>query len=119
MSPEHWRDNEPYLFGIDLYNHAYWWACHEELEGLWHVAGRTSEEGQFLQGVIQVAAAHLKRHAGVPEGARRLAREALDRLSTIQAPAYMGLVLEPFRRAVDDFHLSDRPSPYPFIRLEL
>lgn len=119
VSPERWRQNEPYLFGIDLYNHAYWWACHEELEGLWHVAGRTSEEGQYLQGLIQVAAAHLKRHVGAVDGARRLAAEALEHLSCVRGPLYMGLALDPFRRAVTDFHLSERPGPFPLIRLAL
>ena len=119
MDPERWRENETYLFGIDLYNFAYWWACHEELEALWHLAGRTTDEGRFLQGVIQIAAAHLRRHVGSPDGARRLAGEGLDRLSTLPSPVFMGVVLEPFRAAVAAYHLSDRPSPFPLIRLEL
>lgn len=119
MSPDRWRENEAYLFGVDLYNHAYWWACHEELEALWHLAGRVTEEGHFLQGLIQVAAAHLKRHVGAPDGARRLAGEGLAHLSTLRVPAFMGLALEPFRLAVAAAHLSDRPAPFPFIRLDL
>src|SRR5262245_4231065 len=37
--PAKWRDNDLYLHGIDLYNFAYWWECHEALEALWHAAG--------------------------------------------------------------------------------
>jgi len=59
--PAKWKENDLYLHGIDLYNFAFWWECHEALEALWHAAGHTTPTGQFLQGVIQVSAANLKR----------------------------------------------------------
>ena len=75
VPPDRWRENEDYLYGIDLYNFAYWWECHEALEGLWHLTGHRGTKAQFLQGIIQVAAANLKRHVGTLEGARRLGRD--------------------------------------------
>ena len=57
FTPEEWWDSEWYLYGIDLYNHGYWWECHEVFEGLWHAVGPDSPQGQFLQALIQVAAA--------------------------------------------------------------
>ena len=33
-----WKDNEDYLFGIDLYNYHYYWEAHEAWEGLWIAA---------------------------------------------------------------------------------
>ena len=76
VTPERWRENDVYLQGIDLYNYAYWWECHEALEGLWHLTGHEGLEAQFLQGIIQTAAANLRRFVGSPEGARRLGMAA-------------------------------------------
>ena len=118
VSPERWRENESYLHGIDLYNFAYWWECHEELEALWHLTGHQGAEAAYLQGIIQVAAANLKRHMGVPEGARRLAREAVARLASLGRPEFMGLALGPFIRAVNDYHLDEGVPRIPLISLQ-
>ena len=91
--PDRWKENAEYLYGVDLYNFAYWWECHEALEGLWHLTGHKGDEGQFLQGIILVAAAHLKRHTGFLEASRRLAREGIERLGSVGVRRYMGLEL--------------------------
>ena len=36
VDADDWRDNEPYLFGVDLYNHGFLWEAHEAWEGIWH-----------------------------------------------------------------------------------
>jgi hypothetical protein len=118
VSPERWRENETYLYGVDLYNYAYWWECHEALESLWHLTGHQGPEGSYLQGVIQVAAANLKRHMGVPEGARRLAGEAVARLAAVGKRSFMGLELGPFIRAVNDYHLDGDSPRVPLISLQ-
>jgi hypothetical protein len=118
VPPERWTENAVYLYGIDLYNFAYWWACHEELEGLWHLTGHQGREAQFLQGIIQVAAANLKRHVKEPEGARRLGGEAIRRLASVGEAVFMGLRLGPFIRAVQDYHVDEDTSAVPLIRLE-
>jgi hypothetical protein len=115
---ERWRDNAVYLHGIDLYNFAYWWECHEALEGLWHLTGHHGTEAQFLQGIIQVAAANLKRHSGSLVGARRLGGEAIQRLASVGRRAFMGLELGPFIRAVSDYHVDEDSPSVPLIRLE-
>ena len=56
-----------YLYAIDLYNYAYWWECHEVLEGLWR-AGQTTKQGNFFRALIQLAAANLKRSLGLRAG---------------------------------------------------
>jgi hypothetical protein len=116
VAPDRWKENEEYLFGVDLYNYAYWWECHEALEGLWHLTGHRGPEAQFLQGIIQVAAANLKRHTGALEGARRLAREGIGRLASV-GKAYMGLKLGPFIRAVNDYHIDEDSPSFPIITL--
>jgi hypothetical protein len=118
LPPERWRENPEYLYGIDLYNFAYWWECHESLEGLWHLTGHQGPEGMFLQGIIQVAAANLKRHVAQLEGARRLGREAVARLASVGARSYMGLEIGPFIRAVNDYHVDEDSPRVPMIRLE-
>lgn len=57
--PEEWAQSEDYRFGIDLYNFAYWWECHEVFEGFWHAVGRKTEQGLFFQALIQLTAENL------------------------------------------------------------
>jgi len=118
LPPERWRENAAYLLGIDLYNFAYWWECHEALEGLWHLTGHRGTESEFLQGIIQVAAANLKRHMGQQEGARRLGGEAVRRLRSVGPGGYMGLILEPFIQEVEALHVGERSAKIPLIRLQ-
>jgi hypothetical protein len=119
IDPGQWRENDVYRYGIDLYNYAYWWECHEALEGLWHLTGHQGTEAQFLQGIIQAAAANLRRHLGTPEGARRLGREAVARLESVGLSTYMGLTLAPFIQGVRALHVEEKTSAIPLLRLEL
>jgi len=117
LPSDRWKENDVYLHGIDLYNYAYWWECHEALEGLWHLTGHQGTEAQYLQGLIQVAAANLRRHVGSPDGARRLGREAIQRLASVGRREFMGLALGPFIRAVNDYHVDEDTSAIPLILL--
>lgn len=85
-----WRESRDYRFGIDLFNFGYWWESHEVFEALWHACGPPTPEGRFFQGLVQLAAAHLKRRMGNPAAASRLFRRACVTLQ--QAPAFcMGI----------------------------
>lgn len=119
VPPERWRENAVYLHGIDCYNFAYWWECHEELESLWHLTGHVGTEAQFLQGIIQVAAANLRRHVGSPAGSRRLAGEAVQRLESVGLLEYMGVEITPFVRGVRALHLEETTSQIPLLRLKV
>jgi hypothetical protein len=88
--PEKWERSEDYLYGIDLYNFAYWWECHEVFEGLWHAVGPDTEQGNFFQALIQLAAANLKRFLGNEQAAQKLARSGLARLQSLPK-LYMGI----------------------------
>ena len=48
FEPEEWRDNEDYLFGVDLYNHGYLWEAHEAWESIWHPSKHDAEQADFL-----------------------------------------------------------------------
>jgi len=88
--PDQWQSSEAYRYGIDLYNHAYWWECHEVFEGLWNMAGRHTEQGNFLQALIQLAAANLKLFMGNRQAAQNLLQRCLIRLQRVPA-SYMGM----------------------------
>jgi predicted metal-dependent hydrolase len=85
------------LYGIDLFNHGYYWEAHEVWEGLWHACGRKGQTADFLKGLIKLAAAGVKVREGKPQGVRSHATraEALLRLtarrSETAADRYMGL----------------------------
>jgi len=68
-----------FLRGIERFNNLEFWEAHEEWEEIWLHA--SSEVHQFLQGLIQIAAAyhHVKR--GTLRGAVRLFDAALARLA--------------------------------------
>ncbi len=82
--------NQDFLYAIDLINHDYWWEAHEALEGLWIAAGRRTPAGQFLQGLIQIAVAMLKRHQGMTDAAQRLADAGMARLRGVP-DGFMGV----------------------------
>ncbi len=76
LEPDRWESCRPYLRGLDLFNHGYYWEAHEVWEGLWHACGRAGPTAAFLQGLIRLAAAGVKAREGRPEGVRSHARRA-------------------------------------------
>lgn len=111
--PERWHENEDYLFGVDLYNHGYLWEAHEAWEGLWHQAKHDRDQAEFLQGLIQCAAAALKVTMEQPRGLERLSEQGLGRLEGVAAsasPRYMGLDLRDFVATFRRFAVSGPES---------
>jgi hypothetical protein len=99
LPDERWRDNTEYLWGIDLYNHSFFWEAHEAWEGLWRAAERDAMQRRFLQGLIQCAAACLKAAMGDADACRRLTARGLTRLERVGADRggrYMGLDVRRF-----------------------
>lgn len=129
--PEDWSRSADYLYGCDLYNHAYWWEAHEAWEGLWQLTDKGGVQGQFLQGLIQVTACQLKIFSGQPAGPARLRETSLGYLRRARAgtdsETYMGLDLARFvesveaywRLAIDAAGSTPRhePASYPYIHL--
>jgi predicted metal-dependent hydrolase len=77
-----------FLAGVAHFNAHEFWEAHEAWETIWLAAG--SDVEQFLQGLIQLAAAyhHVKR--GTHRGAVRLFEAALRRLSAFP-PRWSGI----------------------------
>ena len=106
LSPEAWRENEDYLFGIDLYNAGYLWEAHEAWERIWHPSRHDALQADFLQGLIQCAAACLKIPMQQPAGLERLTQAAMQRLERVAktaGPLYMGLDLAQFTESFRAF----------------
>jgi len=103
-----WRDNQDYLFGVDLYNYHYYWEAHEAWEGLWIAAVRNSSEHCFLQGLIKLGAALLKirmAHFEIQDliGARNLSKSGIDLLFKVGADYFMGLDIPKFSKLYQSF----------------
>lgn len=128
LAPEAWRENSAYLYGVDLYNNAYWWESHEAWESVWHTTRKDDVYGQFLQGLIQISAAFIKWHLHQHEGLRRLYTIGMGRLESVckTHTEFMGMNLHKHLKKLQVHFskvLADQtvwPDPlenYPFIEL--
>lgn len=93
--------SELYLYGVDLFNFAYWWECHEQWEAIWKFSGPTSHEGRLLQGMVQIAAACLRKFMGSHDSGRRLADKGLLRLRDFEEDILLGLDVAEFIRQTE------------------
>jgi len=99
LDPSQWQESEPYLYGVDLFNHGYYWEAHEAWESLWHAAGRHGLIASWLKALIKLAAAAVKLREGNGAGVARHARRSIELLSEVRsqlAPAqatYAGVAL--------------------------
>ena len=75
-----WRDCEPYLWGIDLFNCGFYWEAHESWEAVWLACGRTGRVAALVQGLIKLAAAGVKLREGNARGVCRHAGRACELL---------------------------------------
>jgi len=107
---DQWQYCDEYLYGIDLFNHGYWWEAHEALEAVWIAAGRQTETGQFIQGLIQVAVAHLKKFQGFNDVAKRMSTEGLEKMKRIKG-IYFGIDVSTFRSAVESYFSGENKMP--------
>jgi predicted metal-dependent hydrolase len=82
--PDDARSCPEFLWGVDLFNHGYYWEAHEAWEAVWIAAGRTTPEARFVQALIKLAAAGVKAREGRPEGVRRHAARARELLAEVR-----------------------------------
>jgi hypothetical protein len=94
VDPEAWADCAIYLRGVELFNAGYWWESHEAFEALWRGAG-AGPTASFFQGLIQVAAAELKREMGNERAAGALYGRGLARLGAVGSP-FLGVDVRGF-----------------------
>ena len=82
-----------FLWGLDLFNHGYYWEAHEAWESLWQVAERGSSLRMLFKGLILLSAAGVKirerKHVAAATHARRAAA-LLRRLMKVPDRAFEG-----------------------------
>ncbi len=95
LSPQNPEKNQDYLYGIDLFNHGYYWESHVWWEALWNEAGRKGVLADFLKGLIKISAAGVKFKLGSIEPTIGHIDRAIELLSSIQKEhgTYCGLNL--------------------------
>ncbi len=126
--PENWRSCRDYLYGIDLFNHGFYWEAHEAWEGLWVASGRQGTPATYLQALINLAATGFKARWGSARGMRanagtaaRLFRSAAHQLGP-QSRHYMGFdvdALGAHATALRDRPLPDNPEAPGALRFDL
>ena len=68
--------SDVFLWGLDLFNHGYYWEAHEAWESLWQVAERGSSLRMLFKGLILLSAAGVKVREGKHAAAVRHAGRA-------------------------------------------
>ena len=126
--PENWRSCRDYLYGIDLFNHGFFWEAHETWEGLWIACGRQGTTATYLKALINLAATGFKAHLGNERGMRanaataaRLFQSAARELGS-QSQSHMGLdvrALEEYTETQRDKPLLDNPEAPGTLRFDL
>jgi hypothetical protein len=79
LDPEAWWTCTPYVDGLALFDHGYYWEAHEAWEGPWIAAGRRGAVAELLGGLIALAASGVKIRQGRGEAASRLGERARQR----------------------------------------
>jgi predicted metal-dependent hydrolase len=95
--PSEWQRSDEYHWACELFNHGYYWEAHEAWESLWHAAGRSGPTGEFLQGLVKLAAAGVKVREGRAAGVRSHAARARELFTGVRAqvkvPRFLGMDL--------------------------
>lgn len=89
-------DGSRFRRGVAQFNRGEYWDAHESWETVWLASH--GERRQFLQGLIQLAAACYHTERGNARGAERLLAAARNRLEVLPE-AYGGIALEELRAA--------------------
>jgi uncharacterized protein len=100
---------EGFRRGAELWNRGRFWEAHEAWEQPWRAVGRHSAAGRFLQGLILLAAAGVKRQGGAQAVARRLAARGARRLRDV--PGVPGFDAPAFAAEVERWVGGAAPEP--------
>lgn len=92
-----WRKCGEWLFGIDLFNHGFYWEAHESWEAVWQALGRNSDDAQLVKSLIKLAAAGVKARENNADGLRKHATRCAELASSEYArkhPQRFGIAWE-------------------------
>ena len=117
LVPEAWAECRSYLIGLDYFNLGYYWEAHDEWERLWRVSGPDLLVGQFLKGLVKLAASGIKVREKSIHGVRRHAASAGEVFADVAAEAgtdrYCGLEFTMLQFAADRAAQLNYRKDYP------
>jgi predicted metal-dependent hydrolase len=93
------RNDTRLQVALDRFNHEEWYECHDLLEELWHETQGPCRP--VLQGILQIAVAHLHLERGNLHGATVLLGEGIGRLSHVETDS-LGLDILTFKTLAKD-----------------
>ena len=85
LNPNQWQDSVEYLWGLDLFNHGYYWEAHESWEAVWKAPRSQFAVATFLKGLIKLAAAGVKAREGNSVGVQRHASRGVELLASVES----------------------------------
>ena len=95
-------DPDALFWGMDLFNHGYYWEAHEAWEDLWRATPKATPQRAILHGLILLAAAGVKLREGKLQAARRHGERAAG---CFRSALSEGVVAEPFQPPLDTLAL--------------
>ncbi|MCS7117605.1 MAG: DUF309 domain-containing protein [Thaumarchaeota archaeon] len=107
-------DVDPFERALTLYGDRRYWEAHESLEALWRRS--SGDEKALLNGLILLAAAHVKLQVGDAEGYFRLLGRALEKLKASGLREYRGLDI---REIADQITMTFKEGQAAFGRIGL
>ena len=121
--------SDAFLWGLDLFNHGYYWEAHEAWEGLWQVADRDGTLRTLFKGLILLSAAGVKirerKNAAAARHAKRAAalfRQRPDRAferALGMSPAALAECAEAATRIPADLQATAPGQPQPVFNFVL
>ena len=105
LTAENFIIHQEYLFGVDLYNKGYFWEAHVYWEAAWNGSRRTGDAGNFLKGLILLAAARLKWEVKQPKPALGHFKRSLELISELDGDEQFGFkvseLVDDLQRLID------------------
>ncbi len=105
IDPLHPEKSRFFCYGLDLYNHGYYWESHVYFESLWNAHGRKGSVADFLKGLIKLGAAGVKLKVGQPTAAAGhfdRARELFTEVRKKDGDEFLGMDLKQLSEANND-----------------
>lgn len=107
--------SEMFRYGIDLFNHDYFWESHVYFESLWNAHLRSGRVADFLKALIKLGAAGVK--TSIDEEARAMehyerARELLLEIHKLEGNVFLGFELTTLLFQIDEMLLKKAQKIY-------
>lgn len=115
FSIHNWNKSQRYLYAIDLFNYGYYWEVHEVLEKIWLAIGKTTQTGFFIQGIIQLSIAIVKKIEANSIAVERMKAKAIPKIES-QKGIYLGIEINSLISEFENF-INSEVTKIPFIHL--